>query len=119
MCFSFNRIVGGIEAAPSSWPWQVSLRYNYAGHFCGGTLISDRWVLTAAHCFYDAEEPEDCSASRILVNGTNPDVTTFINQQMEFMEIVMGDHNTNETGEWEQTRAAEKIILHPNYDNCS
>jgi hypothetical protein len=42
------RIVGGVEAVPNSWPWIVSLRMN--DHFCGGTLIDSRHVLTAAHC---------------------------------------------------------------------
>ena len=85
---SFNRIVGGFEAAPSSWPWQVSFR-DYDGHFCGGTLISSRWVISAAHCFYDR---------------TN-------------LEIVMGNHDNNLTEDWEQTRTAERVFLHPNYDS--
>lgn len=43
-----QRIVGGVEAAPHSWPWIVSLQTG--GHFCGGTLIDNLYVLTAAHC---------------------------------------------------------------------
>ncbi|XP_069102568.1 chymotrypsinogen A-like [Argopecten irradians] len=47
-----TKIVGGTIASPGEYPWQVSLRY--AGqHMCGGTLISDQWVLTATHCFED------------------------------------------------------------------
>ncbi|KAG0418955.1 hypothetical protein HPB47_004470 [Ixodes persulcatus] len=44
-----DRIVGGATAVPGSWPWQAQL-HNWLGGFCGGALISDRHVLTAAHC---------------------------------------------------------------------
>nr|XP_032825986.1 chymotrypsin-like elastase family member 2A [Petromyzon marinus] len=50
-----NRIEGGNEATPHSWPWQVSVQYynsttNAWYHFCSGTLIAPQWVLTSGSC---------------------------------------------------------------------
>ncbi|XP_078476349.1 elastase-1-like isoform X2 [Lampetra planeri] len=52
-----GRIVNGEEAAPNSWPWQISLvtawdleRPDALYHTCGGVLLNSDWVLTAAHC---------------------------------------------------------------------
>merc|ERR1711988_855237 len=46
---SKDRIVGGFEAQENQWPWQVALFIDDAW-FCGGSIISENYVLTAAHC---------------------------------------------------------------------
>uniref|UniRef100_A0A8B9ZT91 Peptidase S1 domain-containing protein n=1 Tax=Anas zonorhyncha TaxID=75864 RepID=A0A8B9ZT91_9AVES len=48
--FIFSRIIGGEEAVPYSWPWQVSIQISNE-HICGGAVLAKEWVVTAAHCF--------------------------------------------------------------------
>lgn len=72
-----SRIIGGQDAALSANPWQVALLYaddinNARAQFCGGSVIADKWVLTAAHCL-DAGVSEDqvvvLAGTRSLATG--------------------------------------------------
>lgn len=50
------RIVGGSNAASNAAPYQASLRSTLNAHICGGTVITDRTILTAAHCVTGYEQ---------------------------------------------------------------
>ncbi|XP_011872915.1 PREDICTED: uncharacterized protein LOC105564821 [Vollenhovia emeryi] len=52
---STARIVGGASSSMGNWPWQIAL-YKDGNYQCGGALINDRWVISAAHCFYRAQD---------------------------------------------------------------
>ncbi|XP_056400081.1 chymotrypsin-C-like isoform X2 [Hyla sarda] len=88
-----SRVVGGHDVRANSWPWQISLQYQGSsgnwGHTCGGTLIADNWVLTAAHCI---------SSSRTY-------------------RVVLGKHNLKEEEEGSVIISPEKIIVHEKWNS--
>ena len=66
-----TRIVGGTEATPAELPWNVLLYAQSLGTFCGGTLISHNWVVTAAHCTANVD-----SGETIYADIGDHDITT-------------------------------------------
>jgi len=68
---TLNRIINGQSNVPNSWPWMASLRVIFSdgslsSHFCGGMLIYNNIVLTAAHCLIKYK-----AASLAVVIGLN------------------------------------------------
>jgi len=74
-----DRIVGGIEAEENQWPWQVALFIDDAW-FCGGSLISENYVLTAAHCVDGASYFDVMAGAHNVRDASEPhrvEVTSF------------------------------------------
>ncbi|XP_036394507.1 trypsin-3-like [Megalops cyprinoides] len=80
-----DKIVGGYECRKNSVPYQVSLFTGY--NFCGGSLISSQWVLSAAHCYKSSD-----------------------------VEIRLGEHNIWEAEGTEQHIWSVKFVRHPEYN---
>ena len=45
-----SKIVGGSAVSPNSWNFIVSIQQTSGFHYCGGSIINENWVITAAHC---------------------------------------------------------------------
>ncbi|XP_017069087.1 trypsin theta [Drosophila eugracilis] len=45
-----GRIVGGVDTTIQAHPYQVSLQTKSGSHFCGGSIIAPKFIVTAAHC---------------------------------------------------------------------
>ncbi len=86
-------IIGGDEVVAGKYKFMVNLIYKdqdlWQGHFCGGSLIRDDLILTAAHCV-DGEIAED-------------------------IEVSAGRTNLSKDIEGGQRRYVSKIIIHQDY----
>ncbi|KAM5251206.1 ovochymase-1, partial [Hipposideros larvatus] len=72
-------------------PWQVSLKL-VERHFCGGSLIQDNLVVTAAHCLISLHE-----------------------EQIKSLTVTAGEFNLFQKDKQEQNISVSKIIIHPEY----
>merc|ERR1711953_1429552 len=101
-----EKIVGGVEATPHESPWQVGLFFN--GYFCGGSIISEKYILTAAHCadgvyshevVIGAHEIRD--SSNTIINAYGPDTNGGIRDSVNRRgEDRLDVHGKNDNGIW-------------------
>ncbi|XP_008418960.1 coagulation factor IXa isoform X2 [Poecilia reticulata] len=78
----FKRIVGGRSVTPGEIPWQVGLIAKPSGRlFCGGSILSERWVITAAHCLREA-----AGSFSVRVGEHNTEITEGREKDYELLE---------------------------------
>lgn len=89
---SQSRVVNGETAKAGAWPWIVSLQTSSGFHFCGGSILTPNWILTASHCI-----------ERRLNNPGS-------------VFVVAGAHNKVDKSEQSQQKIqARRILKHPQY----
>lgn len=76
-----SRIVGGYDAISHSWPMMVSLRNISSDRFfCGGSILSDSFILTAAHCVIDREVPGPDGIKILAGNDKQSDLSAIVRE---------------------------------------
>ncbi|XP_011501375.1 PREDICTED: trypsin-1-like [Ceratosolen solmsi marchali] len=87
----YTRVVGGSDASKGEFPHQISLQWGYPPvlrHLCGGSILNNEWILTAAHC-------------PLAVSGN--------------LYVKAGKHLIHSVEQSEQDSKVEKIFVHEKY----
>ncbi len=84
--------MNALDAQPNSWPWQVSLRDTANNtHVCGGSIIAEKWILTAAQCLHGLSTDD--------------------------IQVVAGAHETTSNQLSQRVFVPTAFFLHLDYDN--
>ncbi|TMW44576.1 hypothetical protein DOY81_010344 [Sarcophaga bullata] len=72
-----NRIVGGTQVRQNKYPWTAQLvkGRHYPRLFCGGSLINDRYVLTASHCVHNNRDQITVRLLQLDRSSRDPGIT--------------------------------------------
>ncbi|CAB3220212.1 unnamed protein product [Arctia plantaginis] len=97
-------VVNGTPTLEGQWPWQIALYQTQVRtidnkYLCGGTLVSHRHVITAAHCVTRKK-------SKLEVNKNT-------------LTVYLGKHNLRTSVEGVQVRFVDRIIVHTEYNASS
>ncbi|KAH3795441.1 hypothetical protein DPMN_148992 [Dreissena polymorpha] len=92
-----KRIAGGENAEKGFYPWHAGVRMEIisrrSSHLCGGIILNDRWILSAANCFRNIRKDD--------------------------IMVYTGDHDLLEKDTFEEQFELEHLIKHPNYNDSS
>ncbi|KAM9245436.1 coagulation factor X-like [Leptosomus discolor] len=82
-----TRIVGGDDCLLGECPWQAVLLNEEGEEFCGGTILNENFILTAAHCMNQSKE----------------------------IKVVVGEVDREKTEQSETMHTVDKILVHSKY----
>ncbi|XP_069044087.1 serine protease 27-like [Lepisosteus oculatus] len=89
---SRSSTLGDQDVEEGQWPWQVYVQINYASAFCGGSLISEQWVLMTAQCFKHSVS-------------------------LEHSFVRLGAYKLDQPTKHEVNKSIKKVVLHEQYEN--
>ncbi|XP_074603910.1 uncharacterized protein LOC141857319 isoform X2 [Brevipalpus obovatus] len=95
---SNGKIVGGANAQKGAFPWQVMFWDSQRKSFCGGALLNERWIATAAHCFTRTR------------HGPIP-------PSIERIRAKLGKHDQQEQESQEIETNIHQVVKHPYYNS--